>query len=146
MADLSDGIANTIESGLVCLITLARYHGVAVSAEQLQHDHAAAGERFSTCTLLRAFQQLGLKAKHRSVDPARLQQTPLPAIAVDTRGEYFIIARVEGEQVLVQDPHSRAPQALTLAELVVRWSGELILVRSDAQLPLGLSRFDSSSA
>ncbi|MFP3589615.1 type I secretion system permease/ATPase, partial [Paraburkholderia sp. SIMBA_055] len=27
-------------------------------------------------------------------------------------------------------------------ELVVRWSGELILVRSDAQLPLGLSRFD----
>ncbi|MFG0768967.1 type I secretion system permease/ATPase [Pseudomonas sp. TYF_15] len=142
MADLSDGNANTIESGLVCLITLARYHGVAVSAEQLQHDHAAAGERFSTCTLLRAFQQLGLKARHRSVDPARLQQTPLPAIAVDTRGEYFIIARVEGEQVLVQDPHSRAPQALTFAELVVRWSGELILVRSDAQLPLGLSRFD----
>ncbi|HDS0930217.1 Toxin RTX-I translocation ATP-binding protein [Pseudomonas hunanensis] len=142
MADLSDGNANTIESGLVCLITLARYHGVAVSAEQLQHDHAAAGERFSTCTLLRAFQQLGLKARHRSVDPARLQQTPLPAIAVDTRGEYFIIARVEGEKVLVQDPHSRAPQALTFAELVVRWSGELILVRSDAQLPLGLSRFD----
>ncbi|WP_409312345.1 type I secretion system permease/ATPase [Pseudomonas putida] len=142
MADLSDGNASTIESGLVCLITLARYHGVAVSAEQLQHDHAAAGERFSTGTLLRAFQQLGLKAKHRSVDPARLQHTPLPAIAVDTRGEYFIIARVEGEQVLVQDPHSRAPQALTLAELVVRWSGELILVRSDAQLPLGLSRFD----
>lgn len=142
MADLSDGNANTIESGLVCLITLARYHGVAVSAEQLQHDHAAAGERFSTCTLLRAFQQLGLKARHRSVDPARLQQTPLPAIAVDTRGEYFIIARVEGEKVLVQDPHSRAPQALTFAELVVRWSGELILVSSDAQLPLGLSRFD----
>ncbi len=142
MADLSDGNANTIESGLVCLITLARYHGVAVSAEQLQHDHAAAGERFSTGPLLRAFQQLGLKAKHRSVDPARLQQTPLPAIAVDTRGEYFIIARVEGEKVLVQDPHSRAPQALTFAELVVRWSGELILVRSDAQLPLGLSRFD----
>ncbi|WP_325949303.1 type I secretion system permease/ATPase [Pseudomonas putida] len=142
MVDLSDGNANTIESGLVCLITLARYHGVAVSAEQLQHDHAAAGERFSTCTLLRAFQQLGLKARHRSVDPARLQHTPLPAIAVDTRGEYFIIARVAGEQVLVQDPHSRAPQALTFAELVVRWSGELILVRSDAQLPLGLSRFD----
>ena len=67
MADLSDGNANTIESGLVCLITLARYHGVAVSAEQLQHDHAAAGERFSTGTLLRAFQQLGLKAKHLSL-------------------------------------------------------------------------------
>ncbi|WP_332880277.1 type I secretion system permease/ATPase [Pseudomonas asiatica] len=143
MPDLTYGCnTSAIESGLVCLITLARYHDIAVSAEQLQHDHAPAGERFSTGAILRAFQQLGLKAKHCSIDPNRLKHAPLPAIAVDTRGEYFIIARAEGEQVLVQDPGSRAPQALTLAELAMRWSGELILVRSDAQLPHGLSRFD----
>lgn len=143
MPDLSGGCtSDPVESGLACLVTLARYHDIAVSPEQLQHDHSAAGERFSICALLRAFQQLGLKAKHRSIDPKRLQHTPLPAIAVDRHGEYFIIARVEGEQVLVQDPRARAPQALTLAELAARWAGELILVRSDAQLPHGLSRFD----
>lgn len=143
MSDSADGCnTNAIESGLACLITLARYHDVVVSPEQLQHDHAAAGERFSTGALLRAFQQLGLKAKHRSIDPKRLQHTPLPAIAVDACGEYFIIARAEGEQVLIQDPGSRVPQVLTLAELSMRWSGELILVRTDAHLQQGLTRFD----
>ncbi|NIX92191.1 type I secretion system permease/ATPase [Pseudomonas fulva] len=134
--------SSTLQSGLVCVVTLARYHGVAISAEQLQHDHAAAGERLSTCALLQIFQQLSLKAKHRRVAVTRLQHTPLPAIARDTSGDYFIIARVEGDRVLVQDPNARAPHALTLAQLEMRWSGELILVRSDAQLPQGLSRFD----
>ena len=91
MPDLTYGCnTSAIESGLVCLITLARYHDIAVSAEQLQHVHAATGERFSTGAILRAFQQLGLKAKHCSIDPNRLKHAPLPAIAVDTRGEYFV--------------------------------------------------------
>ena len=143
MPDLSDGYnAKSIDSGLACLVMLSRFHNVAVSPEQLLHTHATPGEKFSSLTILRVFSQLGLKAKHRNINLNRLQHTPLPAIAVDNLGEYFIIARVEDQRVLVQDPHVPAPQTLTFDELAARWSGELILVRSDAQLPHGLSRFD----
>ncbi len=121
---------------------LARYHDVAVSSEQLSHEFATDGKPFSIAQILQAFQHAGLKAKHRQTDPKRLAHMPLPALAADRQGGYFIIARVEGEQVLVQDPRVCAPQTWTLVELKQRWAGELILVRSDAPLPRGLERFD----
>jgi len=136
------GISASIDSGLACLVLLARYHEVAVSPEQLLHGFAIQGEPFSNAQILAAFQQLGLKAKQRYIDPERLGHVSLPAIAVDTEGGYFIIARVEGGRALVQDPRTSSPQTLTLAELARRWQGALIVVRSDAALPQGLGRFD----
>lgn len=134
--------ARPVDSGLACLIMLSRYHDVAISAEQVLHAHVAPGEHFSDVAILRVFKQLGLKAKKLNTSLKRLQHLPLPAIAVDTQGNYFIIARVEDQRVLVQDPHVAAAQTLTLDELSVRWGGGLIMVRSDAALPDGLSRFD----
>jgi len=134
--------ARPVDSGLACLIMLSRYHDVAISAEQVLHAHVAPGEHFSDDAILRVFKQLGLKAKKLNISLKRLQHLPLPAIAVDTQGKYFIIARVEDQRVLVQDPHVAAAQTLTLDELSARWSGGLIMVRSDAALPDGLARFD----
>lgn len=132
----------SIDTGLICLVLLARYHEIAVSPEQLVHGFSKDGEHFSELQMLAAFKHFGLKAKQRLIDPKRLPQVALPAIAMDIQGGYFIIARVEGERVLVQDPHGCTPQTLTLAELALRWQGGLIVVRSDAALPGGLGRFD----
>lgn len=143
MSDLSEvADQQASDSGLACLVMLARYHDVAVSAEQLSHEFTTDGRPFSVAQILQACQRLRLKAKHRRTDPKRLAHMPLPAIAADKQGGYFIIARVEGEQVLVQDPRVGAPQTWTLIELERHWAGELILVRSDAPLPRGLERFD----
>jgi len=136
------GEHQTRDSGLACLVMLARYHDVAVSSEQLSHEFATDGMPFSVAQILQAFQQFRLKAKYRRTDLKRLAHMPLPAIAADRQGGYFIIARIEGEHVLVQDPRVFAPQTWTLAELEQRWAGGLILVRSDAPLPRGLERFD----
>ena len=35
-----------VETGLTCLEMLARFHNVAVSAEQLSHEHVSRGCRF----------------------------------------------------------------------------------------------------
>lgn len=121
---------------------LARYHDVAISPEQVLHGFANDGGPFSTARMLQVFQHVGLTAKCRRTDLKRLLHMPLPAIAMDKQGGYFIIARVEGEQVLVQDPKVCSPQSWTLAEFERHWAGELILVRSDAPLPRGLERFD----
>ena len=133
-----------LDSGLACLVMLARFHDMAVSAEQLVHRFGARRERFSSAQLLQAFSQLKLKARLAKCRVERLHQLPLPAIAIDRQGEHFIIARVEGEQVLTQDPGLSSPQVMMLDALQARWSGEVILVRSQANLPGAASRFDFS--
>ncbi|CAG8864076.1 Toxin RTX-I translocation ATP-binding protein [Pseudomonas fluorescens] len=131
-----------LDSGLACLVMLAHYHHVAATADQLRHRFAESRDHFSTRQLLQAFTALGLKSKVAKCKLERLSLTPLPGIAIGRDGEHFILARIEGEKVLIQDPHVAGTQVLTLVELERRWSGEIILVRSEASLPEGLSRFD----
>lgn len=130
------------DSGLACLVMLARYHDVVASPEHLRHTFLSTEKYFTTSLLLQAFQQADLKARYLKCKPGRLAQTPLPAIALDTKGGYFIIANIEGERVLIQDPLVPAPQTLTLDELTRRCTGELILVRSEASILEGQGGFD----
>jgi subfamily B ATP-binding cassette protein HlyB/CyaB len=52
----------------------------------------------------------------------------LPAIAEGADGRFFILAAVEGDKALVQDPAVGRPETLQRAEFESRWSGRLILV------------------
>lgn len=130
------------DSGLICLVMLAKFHNVVATADQLVHRFAVNGAAFTTSQILQALSQLDLKGKLVRCKRERLAHTPLPAIAIDRAGEYFIVARYEDGKVLIQAPDVPNAQVLTLEELETRWSGELILVRSDASLSDGLSRFD----
>lgn len=142
---LTDSDSNNkaeLDAGLICLVMLSKYHNVVATADQLIHRFAVNGAAFTTSQILEAFSQLDLKSKLVRCKSERLAYTPLPAIAIARSGEHFIIARYEGGKVLIQDPGISNTQVLTLEALEARWSGELILVRSDASLPDGLSRFD----
>lgn len=125
---------------------MARLHGVAADADQLAHELAATGRPFGKTDLLLAAKRLGLQAKAVLVNIARLARTPLPAVAVghDKEGlvEFFIVARVDGDHVLIQSPSVGRPEKLTLAELQVRWSGEMILFTSRASITGELAKFD----
>ena len=125
---------------------MARLHGVAADADQLAHELAATGRPFGKTDLLLAAKRLGLQAKAVLVNIARLARTPLPAVAVghDKEGlvEFFIVARVDGDHVLIQSPTVGRPEKLTLAELQARWSGEMILFTSRASITGELAKFD----
>ncbi len=135
-----------LDSGLVCLVMMARLHGIAADADQLAHEAAKAGQPFATADLLLAAKRLGLQAKVVKVDVARLQKTPLPAVAVgrNTEGavDFFIVARVENDQVLIQSPAAGRPETLSAAEFQARWTGEMILFTSRASLAGELAKFD----
>jgi len=75
---------------------------------------------------------------------ARLDRTPLPALAASHDGRFFILARIDGEQALIQEPGAQRPQVLSIAELTARWNGELILFASRASLAGELAKFDFS--
>ncbi|RJG13480.1 type I secretion system permease/ATPase [Pseudomonas cavernicola] len=131
-----------VDTGLACLVMLARFHNVAASPEQLAHEYVADGRQFAKAELLLASKQLGLKAKFVRSKVERLIDTPLPAIAASPDGSFFIIARLDDGKALIHDPLAQRPEILSFDELQARWAGELILIRSEASLAGELSRFD----
>jgi len=131
-----------LDSGLECLVILARFHNIAAGAEQLRHEFADGAQVFSRDQLLLAARKLGLLAKAVETRSDRLDQTPLPAIAEAIDGSFFILARVDHGQALIQIPGADRPQNLSLEELATHWGGKLILLRSQASIAGDLARFD----
>ena len=145
--DPEAGAANTdIDTGLACLVLIARLHGVAAEAAQLAHEFGT-GQPFGVSQILLAAKRLDLKARAVDSDVRRIDKLPLPAIALgeeDAGGRpgFFVLARAEGEQVLIQDPAAARPKTLSRAELRARWPGRAILFASRAGARAEHSRFD----
>ncbi|WP_167520034.1 type I secretion system permease/ATPase [Azotobacter salinestris] len=136
------GASSSVDSGLACLVMLARFHNIAASPEQLVHEFAEDGRPFAQPELLLAAKRLGLKAKAARSKVERLVHTPLPAIAASTDGRFFIVARIDDGKALIHDPLAQRPEVLSFEDLAARWTGELILIRSEASLAGELAKFD----
>ena len=131
-----------LDSGLIGLVLLARYHNVATDPDQLAHRFAVSGRPFAVDEILLAAKSLGLKARRVTTDVSRLDRTPLPALARDLDGRFFVLGGLREDQVLIQEAGASGPKVLPLAEFSSRWNGELILFTSRASLAGELARFD----
>ena len=135
-------------AGLDALVLLARLHHVPAEAATLAHQLGLTpSDDCDTHTLLRAALHLGLKAKLSRTSIERLGLAPLPALALMNDGSVALLARVDGERVLLQSFEPGAPGRPTIERLdafTARWRGELILVASQASLAGELARFDFS--
>ena len=141
--------APELDSGLLSLVMLARFHGVATEPDQLAHEFRVPGKRFDEQALLLASKRLGLQARAVTTRPERLARTPLPAIAQMKDGRFVILAKLESAEegagrVLVQSPEVGRPELLELADFAAAWSGRLILITSRATLAGDLRKFDFS--
>jgi subfamily B ATP-binding cassette protein HlyB/CyaB len=133
-----------VDSGLACLVVLARFHGVAADPVQLAHEFQDGGKPFGTQDILLAARALKLKAKLAETSVERLPKLPLPAMALDTEGHFFVLARADEQSVLIHDPRSGQPQKLSWAQLRERWVGQVILFTSRASIAGELAKFDFS--
>ncbi len=135
-----------LPSGLICLVTIARAHGIASDPQQLWHEFGEPHSGFSSTAILHAARRLGLAADCRRVHPERLHRMAVPAIFVDRDGSFGILGRVESSgaamRVLVHRPAELQPTWLSMQDFAQRWAGELILFASRASLAGELSRFD----
>ncbi|MFM2348801.1 MAG: hypothetical protein RL654_3554 [Pseudomonadota bacterium] len=140
------------DSGLWALLAMAALHGIAADEAQLRHQHGR--EPFDLQRLLLAAQQLGLNARSVRQDPRRLARAPLPAVARDAAGRFFVVARIEGAaalpagaelpgstRVLIQRA-GEPPAVIALEELLRTWTGELILFTSKASFSGAMAKFD----
>jgi len=134
---------------------MATLHGVAADEPQLRHTF---GHRpFDVQTLLLAAKSLGLTAKSLRQDPERLAKAPLPAVAQDREGRFFIVARIEAPKaadpsaapaaptpdakVLIQHA-GQPPAVIPLSELLATWTGALIFFTSKASFSGQMAKFD----
>ncbi len=132
------------DTGLACLVLIARLHGVSVDPGQLRHEFGESGKAFDAHDLLRAARWLGLKAKRLKSNWTRLAKTQLPAIACLNNGQFAVLAKLAEDTALVQDPRVQRPVAMTRNEFETHWSGELILMARRAGGPSERARFDFS--
>ncbi|WP_210397908.1 type I secretion system permease/ATPase [Motiliproteus sediminis] len=124
------------DSGLHCLVAIARFHRLPAEAAQLKHQFGRDEATLNSQDLLRAAKALGFRGQSSTISADRLNNRTLPAIGRSQDGHYFIIAKVSepGEstgpgderRVLVQRMDRQAPETLTAEEFSDLWSGELI--------------------
>ncbi len=135
----------TIDTGLACLILLSRFHNQPADPEQLRHELAVKSEeQFTKSQILRAAKLLKLKAKSFKSSFEKIHKIALPCMGIDKSGNFFIVARANEEQVLIQDPTEQRPKTLSFDEFESLWSGEVILVAKRSLLPGMTGKFDIS--
>ncbi len=137
LADLADA---EVDSGLVGLVTLFAYFDISADPQHLQREFSPTGATLDTIGLVRAARSKGLKARATRGSLKRVERLPLPALARDRDGQYFILAKASPTNVLVKEA-TRPPAEWTLDELDRRWTGELILLARRANLDLETLKF-----
>jgi ATP-binding cassette, subfamily B, bacterial HlyB/CyaB len=128
------------DSGLLSLVLLLRMHGIPADADQICHRMAQ--DTIGITEILRCAREYGLKARTVKTNWARLERTPLPAIAVLNDGSFLIVGSADDNKVLLQRPPGLQPEAMTKAEFEDLWDGQLILMARRATLSDLSRRFD----
>ncbi|NOT12975.1 MAG: type I secretion system permease/ATPase [Methylococcaceae bacterium] len=155
-----ESIKSDIDSGLTCLVMLARLHGIAADPHQLAHEYKNGHQPFSSTEILLAAKKLGLKASLVKTSFDRLDKLPLPVMVAGALGRFFILAKIETDRVLIHDPISGLPKSMTIVELSTQIYGKsapktdnnrsqqasggcpVILFASQASMMSGMSQFD----
>ncbi len=96
-----------IDSALICLVLLARFHQIAIEPEQIKHQYADAGGVLAEVDILLAAKQAGLKVKAINTRVDKLERTPLPAMAGlgdsgESRGRCCALSACTGQAIAMQ--------------------------------------------
>lgn len=156
-----------MDTGLNCLVALARYHQISAEPGQLTHEFAKPGEQFSEQEILLASKHLSLKSKSLNIQRATIKNSMLPAIAQSKDGHYFILAKIsDAEQspvqdlagaesndgsekkepnYLIHDLREQSPKVISTTDFDGLWSGLIIILTRRHSLAESIQkRFDVS--
>jgi subfamily B ATP-binding cassette protein HlyB/CyaB len=130
------------DTGLISLLILARFYDLPADGSQLRQLYAQPGQPLSDTELLRAAKHLGLKAGVIHTEWTKLSGTPFPAIAKLGNGRHVVLAKINGEKVLIQDPVEGRPLVVSREQFESNWTGELFLFAKRANLRRQDLKFD----
>ncbi|MGC1953317.1 MAG: type I secretion system permease/ATPase [Gammaproteobacteria bacterium] len=142
---LQNGVAGQQpDTALASLVVMARLYDLPAEHDALKHAFAEPAKGFDSLALLRAAKHLGLKAKAVNCDFNRLKNLSLPAMLQHRDGRWFILAAINEDTALIQNPLTSRPQAVPVKLLEEIWCGQLILFARGRAQPGQKKRFDFS--
>jgi len=130
-----------LDTGLLSLVKLAKLLGIPADPNQMQRAYAAGEEGMNQVAILRAAKDLELKASLLRPNRETLAQLPFPAIAILTNGNYVVIIRSYGANLIIDDPYRKQPFYIPLAQFQKAWSGEIILLVRRPTIKTALQEF-----
>ncbi len=136
-------------SGLMSLLMIARHNGIPVDEAKLLHEFGR--KPFTEQVILLAAKRMGMTAELAHHDPDRLNRAPMPAIAIDKEGNFFIVVQFGFDggdkskpKMVIRKTDSAEPQILDLQDFLALWSGKFIFCISKASFLRELAKFDFS--
>ena len=127
MADENKKQEKLIDTGLGCLVVVAKYYGIPADEQQLKRAYVVAGS-MDALGMARAAKEIGLKSKPVQTDQRQFERLPLPLVAQLKNGNYVVVLRREEDGSLVLfDPYRPTPFLLPAANFAGAWNGTVIL-------------------
>ena len=132
------------ETCLLCLVSVARHHGIELSIERLRHTYALADGPIPHSLLLRMAKEAGLRARfaHLTWDTLMRLGQAYPALARLANGNWIVVAaagkNAAGEEAVeVFDPLAERPEPLVVTKAVFceNWGGEVVVAKRSRALP-----------
>lgn len=124
-------------SAVECFLIMSQFLGVQASEEDLKQIAANSSFNESIPFILEAAKHYQLKGKYVVLpmkDLVKKAGSMVPFIAQDREGSYFIIARLQEEEVLLLYPGESSPHLLSLEKLKEKWDGSAILLTKKGSL------------
>jgi ATP-binding cassette, subfamily B, bacterial HlyB/CyaB len=135
-------VAPAADTGLIALCLIARHLGVPANPMILGRHHLVAGTVASKEDLIRIARRLGLRGRLVKTHWDRLAKTPLPAIILNTDGQFSVISRVIDGRAAVHSPGAARPHLLERSEFEAAWTGDVILLTKRFSPTSLANRFD----
>ncbi|BBB91652.1 MAG TPA: type I secretion system permease/ATPase [Methylomusa anaerophila] len=132
------------DTGLACLVTAARILGIPADQEQMRRAYVTGSGGMDTLTMLRAAKDLSLKARQARPPQDIFFRLPFPAIVRLNNGNYAVVVRTDGSNVLVIDPCRPQPFAIPAENFFRVWEGEMIFLTRRFSLPAKAKKFGIS--
>ena len=126
------------ETGLHCLVSIARHHGIELAVERLRHTYAVTDGPIAHALLLRMAREAGLRTRFARLTWDKLADLgqAYPAMACLANGNWVVVTAVgksaAGEEAieLIDPLAERAePLVVTKAAFCANWGGEVLLLK-----------------
>ncbi|MBW8880014.1 MAG: type I secretion system permease/ATPase, partial [Asticcacaulis sp.] len=127
------------DTGLACLVMLLAFHQIPADEKQLAHA-LGKGTLADAGDIVSLARKLGAKSALRKIRHDKLDAIPLPVIAEDRDGSFFIVAALREDEILIQRP-GRPPERWSRADFTAHAADEVVLVTTRSEQGL-LKAFD----
>lgn len=137
------GIVNGIDTGIACLVAIAKYYNIPADYRQLERAYVLRAGSVDITTLVRAARELKLKArKYEGLKEADLDRLVYPVLIRLHSGRSVVITTIREGNIYVMDPaFSQQPVKVDRYKLLLDWNGEAILFTRRFELDKKKSKF-----